>query len=100
MTARLRITLRRSIVGKNPSARGTVRALGLRHIGQSVEISDGPAARGQVRAVRYLVDVEEIAASAGGKSASAGSESTSAGSESAPVRRTAAPARRKKEAAT
>jgi len=93
MTARLRITLRRSIVGKNPSARGTVRALGLRHIGQSVEISDGPAARGQVRAVRYLVDVEEIAASAGGKSASAGSES-------APVRRTAAQARRKKEAAT
>ena len=61
MAARLRVTLRRSTVGTNPSARGTVRALGLRHIGQSVEMNDGPATRGQVRAVRYLVDVEEVA---------------------------------------
>jgi len=71
MTARLRITLRRSTVGTNPTARGTVRALGLRHIGHSVEIDDGPAARGQVRAVRYLVDVEEVAAPIKDKSAAA-----------------------------
>jgi large subunit ribosomal protein L30 len=62
MSARLRVTLRRSPVGANPSARGTIRALGLRHIGQSVEIADDPAARGQVRAVRYLLEVEEVAA--------------------------------------
>lgn len=69
MAAKLRVTLRRSVVGTNPSARGTVRALGLRHIGQSVELSDDPAARGQVRKVRYLVDVEEVAASGGRKRA-------------------------------
>jgi large subunit ribosomal protein L30 len=62
VVAKLRVTLRKSIVGTNPSARGTVRALGLRRIGQSVEMTDDPATRGQVRAVRYLVDVEEIAA--------------------------------------
>ena len=62
MAAKLRVTLRKSTVGTNPSARGTVRALGLRHIGQSVEMNDDPAARGQVRAVRYLLDVEELAA--------------------------------------
>jgi large subunit ribosomal protein L30 len=74
MSARLRITLRRSTVGTNPSARGTVRALGLHHIGQTVEIADGPAARGQIRAVRYLIDVEEVAAETRGRSASSRKE--------------------------
>ena len=62
MPARLRLTLRRSTVGTNPSARGTVRALGLHRIGQTVELSDDVATRGQVRAVRYLLDVEKVAA--------------------------------------
>ena len=43
MAARLRVTLRRSTVGTNPSARGTVRALGLHRIGQTVELADDPA---------------------------------------------------------
>jgi large subunit ribosomal protein L30 len=62
MAARLRVTQRKSLVGTNPSARGTVRALGLRHIGQTVELPDDPAVRGQIRAVRYLIDWEEVAA--------------------------------------
>jgi large subunit ribosomal protein L30 len=61
MAGRLRVTLRKSTVSTNQSARGTVRALGLRRIGQTVELPDDPAVRGQVRAVRYLVDVEEVA---------------------------------------
>jgi large subunit ribosomal protein L30 len=60
MADKLRITLRKSLVGTNPSARGTVRALGLRRIGQTVEVVADPALRGQVRAVRYLLDVEEL----------------------------------------
>jgi large subunit ribosomal protein L30 len=60
MADKLRITLRKSLVGTNPSARGTVRALGLRRIGQTVEVAADPALRGQVRAVRYLLDVEEL----------------------------------------
>ena len=62
MADKLLITLKRSTVGTNPSARGTVRALGLRRIGQTVELPDDPAVRGQIRAVRYLVDYEEVAA--------------------------------------
>jgi large subunit ribosomal protein L30 len=54
------VTLRKSTVGTHASARGTVRALGLRRIGQTVELPDDPAVRGQVRAVRYLVEVEEV----------------------------------------
>jgi large subunit ribosomal protein L30 len=62
MAAKLRVTLKKSTVGTNPSARGTVRALGLRRIGQTVELPDDPAVRGQIRAVRYLVECEEVAA--------------------------------------
>jgi large subunit ribosomal protein L30 len=73
MAARLRITLRRSTVGTNPSARGTVRALGLDRIGHTVELADDAAVRGQIRAVRYLLDVEEVAAPRSrGKAATAG----------------------------
>ena len=62
MADRLLVTLKRSTVGTNPKARGTVRALGLRRIGQTVELPDDPAVRGQIRAVNYLVDCEEVAA--------------------------------------
>jgi large subunit ribosomal protein L30 len=64
MAAKLRVTLRKSLVGVNPSARGTVRALGLRRIGHTHELPDDPAVRGQIRAVRYLIEWEEVAAPA------------------------------------
>ena len=67
MSGRLRVTLRKSTVGTHASARGTVRALGLRRIGQTVELPDDPAVRGQVRAVRYLVEMEEVESSADAK---------------------------------
>ena len=60
MASKLLVTLRKSTVGTNPKARGTVRALGLRRIGQTVELPDDAAVRGQIRAVRYLVDFEEV----------------------------------------
>jgi large subunit ribosomal protein L30 len=69
MASRLLVTLTKSTVGTNPKARGTVRALGLRRIGQTVELPDDPAVRGQIRAVRYLVDVEEAAAAPARKKA-------------------------------
>ena len=56
MAGKLRVTLRKSTVSTTPRARGTVRALGLHRIGQTVELPDNPAIRGMVRAVRYLVD--------------------------------------------
>ena len=69
MASRLLVTLKRSTVGANPKARGTIRALGLRRIGQTVELPDDPAVRGQIRAVRYLVEFEEVAAAPAKKKA-------------------------------
>ncbi|HET7678172.1 MAG TPA: 50S ribosomal protein L30 [Candidatus Limnocylindrales bacterium] len=64
MAGSLRITLRKSPISYNAQARGTVRAMGLRRIGQTVELPDNPAVRGMARAVRFLVEVEEVAAAA------------------------------------
>lgn len=57
---RLRVTLRRSPIGTRPKQRGTVRALGLRRIRQTVEHDDRPEIRGMLDRVRHLVDVEEV----------------------------------------
>jgi large subunit ribosomal protein L30 len=62
MPARLRVTLRKSPISYTAQAHGTLRALGLHRIGQSRELPDNPAMRGQVRAVRFLVEVEELPA--------------------------------------
>jgi large subunit ribosomal protein L30 len=60
MAGRLRVTLRKSTVGTNASARGTVRALGLHRIGETREVPDNTATRGMVRSVQYLVTAEEV----------------------------------------
>lgn len=59
MAGKLRITLVRSPVACRPRQRRTVRALGLRRIGQTVEHKDLPEIRGMVKAVDFLVAVEK-----------------------------------------
>ena len=51
----------RSSVGGKQNQRDTLRSLGLKRIGQSVEREDTPQLRGYVRAVAHLVKVEEVA---------------------------------------
>jgi len=60
MAARVRVTLTKSTVSTTRQARGTVRALGLHRIGDSVEMDDTPVTRGQIRAVQYLVKAEPV----------------------------------------
>jgi large subunit ribosomal protein L30 len=60
MAAKLRVTLRKSPISYTARAHGTLRAIGLHRIGQTVEVVDDAAMRGQVRAVRFLVEVEEV----------------------------------------
>ncbi len=55
----LKVTQRRSLNGSNKSQRETVRSLGLRRIGQTVEVSDSPQIRGMLHKVRHLVQVSE-----------------------------------------
>jgi large subunit ribosomal protein L30 len=54
----LKVTQRRSGNGANRKQRATLRSLGLRRIGHTVEIKDSEQARGMVQAVRHLVEVE------------------------------------------
>jgi large subunit ribosomal protein L30 len=49
----------KSANGTNGRQRDTLRSLGLRGIGKSVEREDSPQLRGMVHAVRHLVVVEE-----------------------------------------
>ena len=49
----------RSANGSNAKQRDTLRSLGLRRIGHTVEKPDSPQLRGMVHAVRHLVTVEE-----------------------------------------
>ena len=65
MPGKFRVTLRKSPISYTAQARGSVRALGLRRVGQTVEVVDNPATRGMARAVRFLVDVEELDQTAG-----------------------------------
>jgi len=55
----LRVTLVKSIIGLSPKQEGTVRALGLRHIRQTVEHEDSPTVRGMINAVPFCLKVEE-----------------------------------------
>jgi large subunit ribosomal protein L30 len=55
----LRITLVRSPIGYAKRQKATVRALGLRHMHQTVQQSDTPSVRGMLARVRHLVRVEE-----------------------------------------
>ena len=58
--SRLLVTQTRSAIGTKPKHRGTLRALGLRGIGQSNELPDRPEIRGMLARVPHLVRVEEV----------------------------------------
>lgn len=60
MTKKLRITWVKSDIGYSRRQKSTVRALGLRRLGQTVEHEDTPAIRGMVSVIPHLVRVEEI----------------------------------------
>ena len=60
MAGKLRVTQTKSTISHIARNRGTIRALGLDRIGDTVEVPDNEATRGMVRAVRFLVTVEEL----------------------------------------
>jgi large subunit ribosomal protein L30 len=58
----LRITYSTSSIGVEGDQKDTVRRLGLRKLGQTVEQPDSPALRGMIHKVRHLLTVEEFEA--------------------------------------
>lgn len=57
---KLKITLMKSTISSLQKQIGTVKALGLRKIGQTVIKEDNPAIRGQIFRVKHMIKVEEI----------------------------------------
>ncbi len=58
----LRITYSTSSIGVEQDQKVTVRRLGLRKLGQTVEQPDTPVMRGMIHKVRHLLTVEEVEA--------------------------------------
>ena len=55
----IKVTQVRSAIGAKPKTRGTLRALGLRGIGQSNTLPDRPEIRGMIARVPHLITVED-----------------------------------------
>jgi large subunit ribosomal protein L30 len=80
--AALTVIQRRSSNGSNPRQLDTLRSLGLRRIGHTVQVEDCPQARGMLHAVRHLVEVQTDADSAkraAGAKGAAGNEAEASG---------------------
>ena len=58
---KLRVTWTKSTIGHKAGARGTIRALGLHRLNETVEVADNPVTRGMLRRVAFLVTVAEPA---------------------------------------
>ncbi|WP_347754508.1 50S ribosomal protein L30 [Agrococcus sp. ProA11] len=58
--SKLKITQTKSVISEKQNQRDTLRSLGLKRIGQTVEREDNQQNRGYVNTVRHLVKVEEI----------------------------------------
>jgi len=57
--ATLRVTQVKSTCGRLKNHKACVAGLGLRRIGQTVEVEDTPSVRGMINRVHYLLKVED-----------------------------------------
>ena len=60
MAKKLRISQRRSAIGRQKKQKLTLKALGIRKMNQGVVHNDTPQIRGMIKTVEHLVDVEEV----------------------------------------
>ncbi|MEK9998262.1 MAG: 50S ribosomal protein L30 [Schleiferiaceae bacterium] len=58
--AKLKITQKRSVIGRPARQKATMEALGLRKINATVEVEGTPQVLGMVRKVSHLVEVVEL----------------------------------------
>jgi len=59
MAGKLRLTLKKSRIGRLPKHRQVLDGLGLKRRHQVVEREDTPSIRGMVKKVEFMLDVEE-----------------------------------------
>jgi len=58
--SKLKVTLKRSPIGKPQDQRRTIKGLGLTRLHKEVEVENTPSMRGMVKKVIHMVDVEEV----------------------------------------
>jgi large subunit ribosomal protein L30 len=61
--AKLRIKWVKSSIGYSQRQKVTIKSLGLKRLGDTVEWKDDPVTRGMIDKVRHLVEVEEFVGS-------------------------------------
>jgi len=59
---KLRIKWVKSSIGYSQRQKATIKSLGFKRLGDTVEWEDDPVTRGMVHRVRHLVEVEELSA--------------------------------------
>ena len=57
---KLRVEYVKSMIGYSQRQRGTIRALGLKRLGDVVEVEDNNVMRGMLRKISHLVQVQEV----------------------------------------
>jgi large subunit ribosomal protein L30 len=57
----LRITLKKSVIGRPEKHRRVIQSLGLRKLNKTVVLKDTPTVRGMIRKVSHMLAVEEKA---------------------------------------
>ncbi|MFB0546449.1 MAG: 50S ribosomal protein L30 [Anaerolineae bacterium] len=57
---KLRITWVKSSIGYSQRQKATIKALGLRHLNDTVEQQDTPVIRGMINRVKHLIEVAEV----------------------------------------
>jgi|TARA_R110001592_G_scaffold325782_3_gene606078 large subunit ribosomal protein L30 len=58
--AKVRITLKRSVINRPKDQKATIIALGIKKLNHSVEVEATPQIKGMITKVNHLVVVEEI----------------------------------------
>ena len=60
MASKIKVTLRRSMIGRPEKQRKVLFGMGLTRLNKSVQLENTPAIRGMIRKVSHLVEAEEI----------------------------------------
>ncbi|MEI6221771.1 MAG: 50S ribosomal protein L30 [bacterium] len=58
-SATISVTYKKSAIGYNQTHRDTLRILGFKRLGQTLELADKPTVRGMLHKVQHLVSVAE-----------------------------------------
>lgn len=61
LMTKLKITLKRSLIGRPEKQRRIIKSLGLRKINQSATHEDTPSIRGMIHKISHMVEVSEAA---------------------------------------